>query len=826
MNYWIGTLFFTAITNVVIALLVFSRNRQRAPNRRFSVFSFNLVVWACLVILVMLNKNPVDLIFLIKAISVVGGFLPSSFIFFATGFEVPQSGKEPASLKKINMAFFTSSILVSLMVLHPLFIREIIISGNVGKALPGPEVIYGWPFLIYSAIIIFSMFFGLRYLYRMMRRKTGTQKTEIQYIFLAIIAGTIFAIGTVIIPPMFDNTTLCRFGPMSSIIMCSIIAYAIARHRILNISVFAEKTFVYSCLIAGLMILYVFFVWTLSHFVRVFVPTESLLPVIFSSFIVAIAFSPLKEFIQNWAKKKIFKQHFDIEQIVVQMRLLIGSSFNLEEGISALTRIIKNEIGINKPPVFLIKSGEESARKIFMELKRNSIYRVEFRETSSILRLLESEPYTHFKDDLARFSSREIINSVITEMQQYDAEIVIPINFRNRTIGAVLLGAKDEQTSFSNTERRMLNVLASYTGIFIETMELAASLRESRSYQQSLLEGLPSGVIAVDDQDRVIVFNQEAERITGLKKENVLNHPYENVIPQKLQKLLKELFQNRTEFRDMEIEMGKNGTVVPIRVSGSCFYSPGGSLLGCQLIFSDISQLRILQRQLERNERLASLGILAAGIAHEIRNPLVALKTFSQLLPEKFYDQEFRSNYARVVIPEIERIDKLVDQLLVFAKPAPAKKEKINLVSVVESTLMLIETQKKFSNISFIKEYSDDTIEVMADPEKIKQALLNILLNSADALEDRENGFIKLRLENGKDNVFIRIQDNGCGISEENLKKIFEPLFTTKPDGTGLGLPIVNEIIAQHNGSINIESKQGVGTTVTVILPVNKGTEK
>lgn len=826
MNYWIGSLIFTIAFVTALSWIVYSRNKKRAVNRRFAVFAAALALWSCIDILLMSIKNVVDLLFLLKFAGILGALLPAAFIFFAAGFEIPVDGEETQGLKKVQILFFLTSIAASLITLHPSFIKEISIRENIQENLPGPDVVYGVPFIPYSLLIIISMFFGLRYLYRLMRRKAGVQKTEIQYIFLAIITGTIFAIGTTLIAPMFGTTALCRFGSMSSIIMCSIIAYAIARHRILNISVFAEKTFVYSCLIAGLMILYVFFVWTLSHFVRVFVPTESLLPVIFSSFIVAIAFSPLKEFIQNWAKKKIFKQHFDIEQIVVQMRLLIGSSFNLEEGISALTRIIKNEIGINKPPVFLIKSGEESARKIFMELKRNSIYRVEFRETSSILRLLESEPYTHFKDDLARFSSREIINSVITEMQQYDAEIVIPINFRNRTIGAVLLGAKDEQTSFSNAERRMLNVLASYTGIFIETMELAASLRESRSYQQSLLEGLPSGVIAVDDQDRVIVFNQEAERITGLNKENVLNHPYENVIPQKLQKLLKELFQNRTEFRDMEIEMSKNGTVVPIRVSGSCFYSPGGSLLGCQLIFSDISQLRILQRQLERNERLASLGILAAGIAHEIRNPLVALKTFSQLLPEKFYDQEFRSNYARVVIPEIERIDKLVDQLLVFAKPAPAKKEKINLVSVVESTLMLIETQKKFSNISFIKEYSDDTIEVMADPEKIKQALLNILLNSADALEDKENGFIKLRLENGKDNVFIRIQDNGCGISEENLKKIFEPLFTTKPDGTGLGLPIVNEIIAQHNGSINIESKQGAGTTVTVILPVNKGTEK
>ncbi len=277
------------------------------------------------------------------------------------------------------------------------------------------------------------------------------------------------------------------------------------------------------------------------------------------------------------------------------------------------------------------------------------------------------------------------------------------------------------------------------------------------------------------------------------------------------------------EIRNAEGHLTVDGKLVSLRTNGSTFHSADGIPLGAQLIFSDISLLRILQSQLERNKRLASLGILAAGIAHEIRNPLVALKTFSQLLPEKFRDDEFRANYIKVVIPEIERIDSLVEQLLIFARPRPVRMENMDLVSIIESTLVLIRTQAGSDEISFVKNYNREHIEINADPEKIKQALWNLLLNSVDALQNR-SGIIKIGLSSTDENVLISIEDNGCGISEENMNKIFDPLFSTKPSGTGLGLPIVNEIIAQHNGRINIESKEGVGTKVTVILPFNNRT--
>ncbi|MCM8815026.1 MAG: ATP-binding protein, partial [Candidatus Omnitrophica bacterium] len=507
--------------------------------------------------------------------------------------------------------------------------------------------------------------------------------------------------------------------------------------------------------------------------------------------------------------------------ILLRMRLLMGSSLTVEESISAMMGIVSDETHISEKPVFVLKQ-EESTKRIFSKLKRDSIYRVEFDDNSSILKLLESEPFTHFKDELMRFSKRSSINRVLEEMKKYNAELIVPIIFRNRATGAVLLEAKEEKTGFSSRERSVLNLLSLYLGTFIEMVDLTSTLREDRIHQESLLENLPDGVITVDQDQNIIIFNEEAERITGLRKEEVLEKRFKDVLPHCIQKLLTELLVSKKRIRHIETEFNRNGNTVPLIASGTCFYSSDGAILGAQLIFSDISELKSLQKQIERNERLASLGILAAGIAHEIKNPLVALKTFSQLLPEKFNDEEFRLNYTKIVIPEIERINKLVEQLLAFAKPGPPKMEKIDLVSIVRSIMILVSAQEKFKSIDITMTADADAIDIIVDPEKIKQALLNILLNSAEAME---NGFgkISISIKKNTDSVVIEVCDNGRGIQPEYLDKIFDPLFTTKADGTGLGLTIVNEIISQHNGKIHVESKFGEWTKVFVRLPVNSG---
>jgi len=240
--------------------------------------------------------------------------------------------------------------------------------------------------------------------------------------------------------------------------------------------------------------------------------------------------------------------------------------------------------------------------------------------------------------------------------------------------------------------------------------------------------------------------------------------------------------------------------------------------------------LKKAQLMMRRTDRLASLGTLIAGLAHEIRNPIVSIKTFTQLLPERMDDEEFRNYFLTVASGEIDRLTTLINELLGFAKPTEPNLKGEDVNSIIDKMEFLTSTEAKKKNITITKNYSSNLPPVMADAEQIKQVLLNILLNGMQAIEgDQGQVWIETRVvrvarEAGIDFfVQIEIRDNGIGISKENLDHIFDPFFTTRAEGSGLGLSITYQIVHEHGGFIDVESEIGKGTSFRVNFPLKAG---
>ncbi len=238
-------------------------------------------------------------------------------------------------------------------------------------------------------------------------------------------------------------------------------------------------------------------------------------------------------------------------------------------------------------------------------------------------------------------------------------------------------------------------------------------------------------------------------------------------------------------------------------------------------LYEDLIRAKV---QMQRADRLAALGTLTAGLAHEIRNPLVAIKTFTQLLPTRFDDSEFRDHFLQVTAGEVDRIASLVTELLDFARPSQPKLNSEDLNQVVEKMALLVDTESHKKNIKILKDLYASLPSVTLDKEQIKQVLLNILLNAVDATP--ENGTISVSTRpvtrNGYlDCVQVVIADTGKGIPAEDLEKVFTPFYTTKHTGSGLGLSISHQIVQEHQGNIEVESKLNQGTTFRIILPVN-----
>lgn len=228
---------------------------------------------------------------------------------------------------------------------------------------------------------------------------------------------------------------------------------------------------------------------------------------------------------------------------------------------------------------------------------------------------------------------------------------------------------------------------------------------------------------------------------------------------------------------------------------------------------------------IRRADRLASLGTLTAGLAHEIRNPLVAIKTLTQLLPERLDDEEFRNHFLSIASGEVDRISSLLNELLEFARPSDPKLEFEDINSILDGMVLLISTESKKKQIRIIKQYDPELPRIKVDREQIKQVFLNILLNAIEATP--ENGEIRIKTRSfkkpgGESYVQIEFTDTGCGIPSEYLEEIFNPFFTTKTTGSGLGLSISNQIVQDHRGYIEVESEEKKGSSFYVNLPINQ----
>ena len=259
--------------------------------------------------------------------------------------------------------------------------------------------------------------------------------------------------------------------------------------------------------------------------------------------------------------------------------------------------------------------------------------------------------------------------------------------------------------------------------------------------------------------------------------------------------------------------------MVPLEIGVSSLKDENDIFLGNVLLFKDLTEVRTLRREVARSQRLASVGRLAAGVAHEIRNPLSSIKGFATYFKERYPDRPEDQQTADIMIQEVDRLNRVVGQLLEFARPVSVKPKSISLQTLLDDSIKLIKDQAAEKGISIQTQNNTQVAEVRIDPDRIDQVLLNLYLNAIDSMEKGGELKVEIAGDGPRRNVVIKVSDTGRGISRENLSKIFEPYFTTKSTGTGLGLAIAHNIVEAMGGKITVESDTEAGTTFTIALP-------
>jgi len=369
----------------------------------------------------------------------------------------------------------------------------------------------------------------------------------------------------------------------------------------------------------------------------------------------------------------------------------------------------------------------------------------------------------------------------------------------------------------------------------VELRQRLEELADLKSYTDNILASLTTGIVTVDLDGRVVTLNPAAEMMTGFFAGEVAGRYCTEVFVQtpEMGEILMEAIGSRAASPGVAATLRRrNGRTVPIEISTVPLKGGDGKDLGVIAAMRDITVVRELEQRLRRSDRLAALGSLAAGLAHEIKNPLTSLLTFSRHLTRRFDDEQFRAKFQSVVPRELERINGIVERLLELSRPARLTFSPVRLPALVERAAELYAHEMETAGVRVVREYARDLPTVWADPNALYQALVNLLRNALDAMPS--GGRLTLRagwtdagvILPGRHQaaaarrVRLEIADSGVGINPGDADRVFNPFFSTKDGGTGLGLALTHKIVEDHGGSIDFCSVPGAGTTFRLDIPL------
>ena len=344
------------------------------------------------------------------------------------------------------------------------------------------------------------------------------------------------------------------------------------------------------------------------------------------------------------------------------------------------------------------------------------------------------------------------------------------------------------------------------------------SLSRIQAFSDRVIDNMPVGLVAVDENKRIVSLNRVAEQT--LSGPEALGRPFQEVLPGEVSDLLSRQEPAERDVVSDEVECRlADGRVLSLDVIISSLHDDDGKGTGHIILFRDMTEVQALKKEIETSRRLASLGRLAAGIAHEIRNPLSSIKGFATYFKERYKDNQDDRNTAEIMIKEVDRLNRVISQLLEFARPLALQKKRLPVQALVQHSLRMIEGQAASGGVTVSTDLDASLGEIDVDFDKMTQVLLNLYLNALEAMD--QGGALSVSCSNDAVNLGVKITvtDTGSGIEKQNLEHIFDPYFTTKQTGTGLGLAIVHKIVEAHGGEVRVNSEKERGTTVTLLLP-------
>ncbi|MDP9268694.1 MAG: ATP-binding protein [Acidobacteriota bacterium] len=618
-----------------------------------------------------------------------------------------------------------------------------------------------------------------------------------------------------------------KISVLSLVFLPLTFGYAIVRYRLMDVDIIFKRGMTYTLVTAAIFGMYYGVVAMVAHLVQVKLPSTGAAGLVAAIVVTALLFDPLKSFMQQRVIDPLFyRKRYDYRRTLIEFGRELNSETDLAKMLTMVIDRLSRTLLVDKLAIFL----EEGDHHYFMarsfgignagplELSFLTTHHVEFSTG-------------HLFFDNTRLVPRETPAEQET-IAKLDLNYYIPCTIQNRVIAVIGLGKTMEGDFLSSEDVELLETLAGYIGIAIQNAALYASLEQKaaeyerlKEFNENIVESISVGVLAVDLEDRVESWNSQMEVMYAMPRVEVLGKPLSAVFPAAFNEEFYRVRQNAGihnlyKFR-LQTPAGDTRTT---NIAIAPLVTKKFNVIGRLIIVDDITERLGLESQLTQAEKMSSIGLLAAGVAHEVNTPLAVISSYAQMLAKQVQGDEKKSGLLEKITAQTFRASEIVNNLLNFSRTSGAAFSDVDLNKVIADTLALLDHQMKTSKVKVMQELAADLPLIHGNSGKLQQVFLNLFLNAKDAMP--QGGTLTVVSANGA-GVSIAIRDTGSGIEPENLRRIYEPFFTTKNAGgtgerrgTGLGLAVSYGIIQEHAGKIHVESVPGQGTTFHLEFPM------
>ena len=652
---------------------------------------------------------------------------------------------------------------------------------------------------------------------------SGVLRQQLKWLTGGTLAGSLPVSLLYIVPLVFGAVALrpwMQFSVLSLVLIPLCFGYAVIRYRLMDVDIIFKRGLAYTAATAGVAAVYFALVALIAEIFHT--PTNGPAGGMIAIVIAAFLFQPFRTGIQARLDRFFYRDRLDYRRTLIEFGRTLTNEVRFDPMLGSVMDRISQTLLVDRLAIFVENAMQPGQMRIARSMG------VRLSESLDLSFLEPARP--EFARGALFFESpraaRDVSDSVRRTLEQLDLNYFVPCRIREHTVAVLGLGKTVDGDYLSSDDVELVETIAGYVAVALDNAQLYSSLEQKaleiarlKDFSENIVESLNVGVLSVDLDGIVESWNTRMEQLFGVSRQESVGRQLSSLLPEELAREIAARGDQEQITGIYKQRVQHQGKSLTLNVSITPLVSKSNERIGRLLLFDDVTQRERMEEQMSQTEKLTSLGLLAAGVAHEVNTPLAVISNYIQMLAKQMPEGDPRQSIIEKIVKQTFRASEIVNNLLNFSRTGAAEAADIDVNRVVEETLSLVAHPLKASQIQVVKQLGEPLPAVRGSANKLQQVFLNLFLNARDAMPS--GGMLEVRTVAHNGSVEIEVADTGAGIPREHIHRIFDPFFTTKASGrgTGLGLSVSYGIIKEHSGKIDVRSTPGKGTSFHVEFP-------